>query len=126
MPIYDDLEKKVVLLTGGANGIGASTVRAFAAQGARVFFCDRDQSAGRKLEESVSGSCFSRVNLTREHEVVRWVGSVKKREREIHVLVNNAAVDPRIPLSQLTVDKLDWLFAVNLRPFFLTARECAP
>jgi len=42
------------------------------------------------------------------------------------VLVNNAAIDPRIALAEQTTEKLDDLFAINLRPFFILARACAP
>ena len=47
--VYADLAGKVVLLTGGANGIGAATVRAFHEQGAKVHFCDLDSKAGEAL-----------------------------------------------------------------------------
>ena len=47
--VYPDLRDKVVLISGGASGIGESMVRAFAAQGARVGFVDRAQSQGERL-----------------------------------------------------------------------------
>jgi NAD(P)-dependent dehydrogenase (short-subunit alcohol dehydrogenase family) len=46
---YPDLKNRVVLITGGANGIGAEMVRAFSAQGAQVFFCDLDRKKGRSM-----------------------------------------------------------------------------
>ena len=49
--IYPDLEGKVVLITGGASGIGATLVERFAAQGARVGFLDIDAGAGTALQE---------------------------------------------------------------------------
>jgi len=126
MPTYEDLRDKVILLTGGGNGIGESTVRAFAAQGARVFFCDRDTKAGQRLAVDVPGSFFTPVELTREREIVQWVKFVQKREGRVDTLINNAAVDPRIALSELSTAKLDELFAINLRPFFILSRECRP
>ncbi|MBM3838996.1 MAG: SDR family NAD(P)-dependent oxidoreductase, partial [Verrucomicrobia bacterium] len=50
---YPDLKNQNVLVTGGANGIGAAMVRAFHQQGSRVFFCDLDARAGRALERSL-------------------------------------------------------------------------
>lgn len=125
MPVYEDLREKVVLLTGGSNGIGASTVRAFHAQGARVYFCDRDAEAGEQLQRELPNVSFNRIDLTLEKEVVRWVRRIRGAERAIHVLVNNAAIDPRIPLPELSAERLDEIFAINLRPFFFLARECA-
>jgi D-xylose 1-dehydrogenase len=123
---YLDLAGKVVLLTGGANGIGAATVRAFSAQGAIVEFCDRDKTAGARLERAVSGAKFSVVDLTSERQIVRWISATAKRRGRIDVLVNNAAIDPRISLTDLTIEKLDLLFAINLRALFVTTRATLP
>lgn len=124
---YPDLQDKVVVLTGGANGIGASTVRAFHAQGARVSFCDVDAEAGKALAADLGPSVtFRKVDLTREKQVRAWIDSVAKREGRIDTLVNNAARDPRIPLATMTVEQWDDLFATNLRAYFLTARQSVP
>jgi NAD(P)-dependent dehydrogenase (short-subunit alcohol dehydrogenase family) len=126
VPQYGDLQNKVVLLTGGANGIGAATVAAFAAQGARVEFCDLDRAAGKRVEQAHSKTRFSRVDISREKQVVTWIRAVAKCHSHIDVIVNNAAIDPRIPLAKMTARKLDQLVAVNLRPLFITAREALP
>jgi|ERR1051325_8782271 NAD(P)-dependent dehydrogenase (short-subunit alcohol dehydrogenase family) len=124
MTTFSDLKNRNVLVTGGANGIGAAMVRAFHAQGARVFFCDRDARAGRALAKELRGQVFfSKVDLMQEAQVVRWIGGLGARCKQIHVLVNNAAADPRIPLQKTTAAAWDALFARNLRAYFLTARE---
>jgi NAD(P)-dependent dehydrogenase (short-subunit alcohol dehydrogenase family) len=126
VPIYGDLQNKVVLLTGGANGIGAATVAAFAKQQAIVEFCDLDEVAGGCVERDCPHARHTRLDISRERSVVAWIRSVVKRQGRIDVLVNNAAIDPRIPLDQMTGEKLDKLLAVNLRPLFVTVREAAP
>lgn len=126
MAVYADVKDKVALLTGGANGIGEATLREFHRQGARVYFCDRDGSAGMKLVRELAGIRFTKLDLRKERAIVQWVAKVEKVEGRIHVLVNNAAIDPRIPLEEQTTEKLDDLFATNLRPFFILARACAP
>lgn len=123
MPTYGDLENKVILLTGGANGIGEATVAAFAAQGAIVEFCDLDSAGGHGAERKHRASRFSRVDVSLEKEIVSWVKAVIKRNGRIDVVVNNAAIDPRIPIGDLAVSKLDQIIAINLRPLFITARE---
>jgi D-xylose 1-dehydrogenase len=125
MPVYPELKNRVVLVTGGANGIGAATVLAFRQQQAHVFFCDTDAASGRKLAKEV-GATFRRVDLRHERQVVNWIGEIARAQRRIDVLVNNAACDPRIPLRELTTKRWDDLFAVNLRAAFWCSRESAP
>jgi NAD(P)-dependent dehydrogenase (short-subunit alcohol dehydrogenase family) len=127
MPIYGDLKGKVVLLTGGANGIGEATVRALHDQGARVYFCDIDANAGKSLSAELgAGVFFSKVDLRQEKQVRAWVESVGKGRRQIDVLVNNAAADPRMPLEAMTAKAWDDLFALNLRAYFLTSQAAVP
>jgi len=127
MPTYDDLRDGSVLVTGGANGIGAAIVRAFHAQNARVYFCDTDADAGRSLAKELGERVsFTRVDLTREAQIVRWVKQVTKDGRPVRVLVNNAARDPRMTLESMAARDWDDLFATNLRAYFLMARETAP
>jgi NAD(P)-dependent dehydrogenase (short-subunit alcohol dehydrogenase family) len=122
-----ELRNRNVLLTGGANGIGAATVRAFHAHGARVFFCDVDARAGKALAiELGEGAFFSTLDLRRERQICRWIEQIGTRFQRIHVLVNNAAADPRIGLEDTTAEQWDELFARNLRAYFLTSRQCVP
>jgi D-xylose 1-dehydrogenase len=125
--VYRDLKSAAVLITGGANGIGAATVRSFHAQAARVFFCDIAVQAGKALAKSLGGDVrFSRVDLRQEREISAWMREVAAEAGHIRVLVNNAANDPRIPLKGHTAAQWDELFARNLRAMFLMAREVAP
>ena len=119
-----ELKDKNVLVTGGANGIGSAIVRAFHEQGSRVFFCDVDARAGARLARELGERTeFRRVDLTREREVVEWIGSIGRRHKKIHALINNAARDTRIELARCSVQDWDNLFATNLRAYFLTSRE---
>jgi NAD(P)-dependent dehydrogenase (short-subunit alcohol dehydrogenase family) len=124
---YPDLREAVVLVTGGANGIGNAIVRAFHAQGARVFFCDTDAASGRSLAKELGVRAdFAQVDLTREAQIVRWVKRVAGGGEPGRVLVNNAARDPRMGLETMSAKDWDDLFATNLRAYFLMARETAP
>ena len=127
MTRFFELQDRNILVTGGANGIGAAIVRSLRGQGARVFFCDVDAKAGAVLAKELGGETFfSKVDLMREREVVRWIAKVGARCPTIHALVNNAACDPRIPLEKTSVADWDRLFARNLRAYFLTCREAVP
>ncbi|MBC8242867.1 MAG: SDR family oxidoreductase [Verrucomicrobia bacterium] len=127
MASYDELAGRVVLITGGANGIGRAMVKAFHAQGAAVCFCDVDEKAGSRLAKRLGDRAeFATVNLCREADIKRWVARLAKRHGAIHVLINNAARDPRIALEDVTAKAWDDLFAANIRAQFLTCREASP
>jgi len=122
--ILPELKGSNVLVTGGANGIGAAIVRGFHAQGARVCFCDCDARAGQALARDFGKrALFHPVNLAEESEIVRWIDDVGRRAGRVHTLVNNAARDPRLSLGRTSAAAWDDLFATNLRAYFLTVRE---
>ena len=127
MATYDELAGRLVLITGGANGIGQAMVEAFHAQGAVGCFCDLDDRAGVRLAKRLGDRAeFAKVNLCREAGIKRWVAHLAKRHGEIHVLINNAARDPRIALEDVTAKVWDDLIAGNIRAYFLACREAAP
>jgi NAD(P)-dependent dehydrogenase (short-subunit alcohol dehydrogenase family) len=119
-----ELKGRNILITGGANGIGAATVRAFHQQGSRVFLCDVDARAGARLARELGDRAeFCRVDLTKERDVVKWIHRIGRRHKMIHALINNAARDTRLELNRCSAKDWDSLFATNLRACFLTSRE---
>jgi NAD(P)-dependent dehydrogenase (short-subunit alcohol dehydrogenase family) len=100
-------------------------VQAFSQQSAKVFFCDVDGRAGAEVARR-SRASFSRIDLVREGDIRTWIRSLCARSKQIDVLINNAAYDPRVPLAGSTVKFWDDLFARNLRAAFLTSREASP
>ena len=125
--IYKDLSDKVVLVTGGANGIGAAMVESFCHQGAKVYFCDSDETTGQQLATTLKEKViFQKLNLVRESSVRSWIKKIGIKEKKIDVLVNNAASDPRIPFESMTSQQWDQLFARNLKAYFLTSQSALP
>ena len=126
-PQYPDLKNQSVLITGGATGIGEALVRAFAGQGARVFFCDIQEEAGQELASDLGEQAhFARVDLTEEEQVVDWIQGIADEEGAIRVLLNNAAQDSRVPLHETTMDRWDHLTRINLRSAYLCIQQAAP
>jgi D-xylose 1-dehydrogenase len=123
---YPSLVDRVVLVTGGATGIGASFVEHFAAQGARVGFFDIDTSAGVALADSLGDSrhkpLFVTCDLTDIDALRAAIADVKAAFGPIQVLVNNAANDRRHTLAEVTPESFDAGIAVNVRHQLFTAQ----
>ncbi|HKR47445.1 MAG TPA: SDR family oxidoreductase [Paraburkholderia sp.] len=126
---YPSLADRVVLITGGATGIGASFVEHFAAQGARVAFFDIDASAGQALADELGDSrhkpLFANVDLTDISALRAAIADVKAALGPIQVLVNNAANDKRHTLAEVTPESFDAGVAVNLRHQLFAAQSVA-
>ncbi|RQG99906.1 SDR family NAD(P)-dependent oxidoreductase [Paraburkholderia dinghuensis] len=120
---YPSLVDRVVLITGGATGIGASFVEHFVAQGARVGFLDINTSEGLALADSLGGPgspprhkpVFVTCDLTDIDALRTAVADVKAALGPIEVLVNNAANDRRHELADITPESFDAGIAVNVR-----------
>lgn len=85
------LQGKVALITGGASGIGKSTVELFIQEGAFVIVGDIDAKNGLQLQDKYAGSCvFQRADVTSEAEVKALVKFAADRHGRIDILFNNA------------------------------------
>ncbi|GGK24184.1 SDR family NAD(P)-dependent oxidoreductase [Salinarimonas ramus] len=124
---YRDLAEKTVFVSGGATGIGADLVTAFAHQGATVAFVDLDAEAGEALRtrlEAQTGArlAFTRVDVTDTAALVAAIDAAAGHQGRLDVLVNNAANDRRAAVE--TVGPADWdaAMAVNLKHQFFAAQ----
>jgi NAD(P)-dependent dehydrogenase (short-subunit alcohol dehydrogenase family) len=128
---YAGLAGRVALITGGASGIGAAFVRAFAAQQARVAFLDIDADAGAALVREVASECgaapiFVPCDLLDIDALRTAMAEVRGALGDAAVLVNNAANDQRQILSEVTPAEFDWMIGVNLRHVFFAAQAVVP
>jgi len=128
---YAGLADRVVLITGGASGIGAAFVRAFAAQGSRVAFLDIDTQAGEALAQEVakaSGAAplFVPCDLLDIDALRAALAKVRGSLGDAAVLVNNAANDQRQVLADVTPADFDWTIGVNLKHVFFAAQAVVP
>jgi NAD(P)-dependent dehydrogenase (short-subunit alcohol dehydrogenase family) len=129
--IYPSLRDRVVLITGGASGIGAALVRRFAEQGARVAFLDVMDEQGEDLAREIAAAGhrqpFYRHCDLRDIPALRAsVVEVANTVGPVQVLVNNAANDQRHRLEEVTPEYWDERQAVNLRHQFFAAQAVAP
>ncbi|MES2056935.1 MAG: SDR family oxidoreductase [Pseudomonadota bacterium] len=131
MAIYPSLVERVVLVSGGAGGIGAAMVEAFAQQKATVLVLDRDAAAAERLCDSIAARhvqrpIWSAVDLTDIDTTLRIVGELQQRVGPIDVLINNAGNDEAHAFMTVTPDYFDDRIAVNLRHQFFLAQAVAP
>ena len=123
---YPDLAGRTVFVSGGASGIGASFVHAFAGQGARVAFVDIDDDAGGALAAELGGAAVYRRCDVRDVEALQQAIDAAGAELgPVRVLVNNAARDDRHAFEDVTPAYWDERMAVNLRHQFFAAQAAA-
>lgn len=128
--IYPDLKGKVVIITGGASGIGEAFVRAFVGQGAKVGFIDIDAGAGEALAAELvfagHTAQFQTLDLRDIPALQKGIATLKDALGPIGVLVNNAAHDERHPALEVTPEAFDDRIAVNLRHQFFASQAVLP
>ena len=128
------MQDKVVLITGGAAGIGKAAAIRFAAGGAKVVICDVNTEVGEATAREVGG-VFYNVNVADRQAVQAWVDDVVAKFGKVDVLVNNAgitrdarfvAVKDGVLVKQMDEAAFDLVIAINLKGTFNCAQAVAP
>jgi NAD(P)-dependent dehydrogenase (short-subunit alcohol dehydrogenase family) len=121
------LAGKVVLITGGASGIGLASAQACATEGARVVISDINDAAGEAEAQRLQGAghdvAFLHHDATSEGDWKRVVDEVVRRHGTLDVLVNNAGIAVIAPLEQETLTGWRRTQAINMEGVFLGCRE---
>lgn len=134
-----NLAGKVVVITGGAAGIGRATARRFAVEGSRVAVWDVDAERGADLANELGGSAgegfFSRVDVTSAESVKAATEEVTARWGGVDVLINNAGIvrDAQLVkwkgdhlVSTMTDEQFGAVIDVNLKGVFHCTRALVP
>lgn len=130
------MKDKVVLITGGAAGIGRATALRFAEEGAKVVICDINESAGQEtLQQLGRQAAFYKVNVASRQEAQAWVDDAAAKYGRIDVLVNNAGIlrdgqlvkfKEGVLTGQMPEADFDLVISVNLKGVFNCAQAAAP
>lgn len=125
------LRDKVVVVTGGAMGIGRAYCLGVAAEGARVAVADivDPKPVVKEIEARGAQALGVECDVSREADTLRMATETLARFGRIDVLVNNAALYgplKRRPFTEIPVEEWDRVLAVNLRGLFLCARAVFP
>lgn len=125
-----DFSGKVVVVTGGARGIGRAVSLAFARRGAKVAVLDVDEPACAahlaRLERAGAQALALCADVASEAQVRRAVQQTVETFGRIDVLINNAGIGGTRPLSRRPMEEWDRILAVNLRGPYMMVKYCAP
>lgn len=138
--IYPSLENKIVVITGGAEGIAAAAAELFCRQGSTVIILDISKSSAQALIDrlkSEKGSEASKLTIPTFYEcdvtdldkLRTTAQKILEEFKTVHVLVNSAAAagaKSRVPSSQVTPESWEFDINVNLRHIFFLTQAIVP
>lgn len=122
------LTEKIILLTGGADGIGWECAKGYARAGAHVCILDRNAAGADKLKE-LPGSehLFFQCDVTKASEIESTITEITNRFGKLDAVHNNAGTaNPSLPLHNTTDEQWQQVFDLNVKSIFLTTRYALP
>ncbi|MCP2041487.1 NAD(P)-dependent dehydrogenase (short-subunit alcohol dehydrogenase family) [Neisseria sp. HSC-16F19] len=125
------LKDKVVLVTGGASGIGKAVVSLFAAQGAKVAITDINEADGQALVEELKAQGrevrFWRLDVSQEDNCRQVVDDIARTFGRVDILINNAGLTGKDTATHET-DTADWdrVFAIDVKGVFFMTKYAVP
>jgi NAD(P)-dependent dehydrogenase (short-subunit alcohol dehydrogenase family) len=123
------LKDKIAVITGGAHGMGESTARLFAREGAKIMIADVLEREGGEVAASIRAgggdALFMRLDVSQEEQWPEVVSATVARHGRLDVLVNNAGISGAVP-DRMSTEHFDRLIAVNTRGTFLGMKYAIP
>ena len=115
----NNIEGKVVVITGASSGLGEATARMLSAHGAIVVLgarrLDRIEALAGELARAGGRALALQTDVTRAAEVQRLVDTAVEKFGRIDVIINNAGLMPSSPLERLRIDDWDRMIDVNIK-----------
>lgn len=125
-----DFSNKVVVVTGGGQGIGACIATAYAKKKATVVIAEIDEEAGKEVEAEVNAlgghGYFIQVDVASEDSVKEMIGKLEKKYGKIDILVNNAAISSGDTLFTREIEAFEEVLRVNVTGSYICVKHCAP
>lgn len=120
-------DNKIAVVIGGNSGIGLSSARAFAAEGAQVVITGRDPATLAAAEKQIgAGTLAIRSDVSDLASLDRVMHALRERHGRIDVLFVNAGIGTFTPVRDVTPELWDEVHAVNLRGCFFAAQKALP
>jgi 3-hydroxybutyrate dehydrogenase len=116
----NNIKKKVAIITGGANGIGAAISKTLANEGYQIMIADRDKDNGLKFSNSINAS-FLQIDLSEKSACKELIDATVEQLGSVDILVNNAGFQHISKLKDFPEDTWNAMMSVMLNaPFLLT------
>lgn len=117
------LDGKIVLITGGASGIGAAIARKFVDNGATSIIVDIDQELGNTTAQQIGEKAhFYYLNIADENSVNETIDKIMQNFAKIDILINNAGITNDKLLVRMTKEDWERVININLTGTFLMTR----
>lgn len=122
------LKDKTAIVTGAGSGFGKGIAMRFAKEGARVGVLDINAEAAREVASQIGNSAFAmEADVSIDGDVSRMVQEALDRWGQLDILVNNAGTTHRNqPMTEVTEEEYERIFAVNVKSVYLSARHVVP
>jgi 3-oxoacyl-[acyl-carrier protein] reductase len=122
------LANKIALVTGAGSGFGEGIARTFAREGAKVVIADINEKAAREVAAAIGKNAIAaRADVSRRADVDAAVKAALDAFGGLDILVNNAGINfNRAPLTEVTDEQFDRIFAVNVKSIYLFAQAVVP
>ncbi|QWW70041.1 SDR family NAD(P)-dependent oxidoreductase [Rhizobium sp. WYJ-E13] len=120
-------DKKVVVVTGGTDGIGLATAKAFAAEGAHVYVTGRRQERlDEALEEIANGAIGVQGDVSDPSALDRLYARIKQDHGRVDVVFANAGISESAPIGGIEEDHFDRVFDINVKGTVFTVQKALP
>ena len=116
------LKDKVAIVTGGASGIGATTVKEMIKEGASVLIADVNDERGFKLAEELNNTVYLKTDITNEADVKNMVTKVEQVFGGLDILFNCAGVNIIEKRDRITIDNVRHIIDINLMGTILASK----
>ena len=122
------LKDKTAIVTGAGSGFGKGIAMRFAKEGARVGVIDINAEAAREVASQIGNSAFAmEADVSIDRDVSRMVQEALDRWGQLDILVNNAGTTHRNkPMTEVTEEEYERIFAVNVKSVYLSAKHIVP
>lgn len=120
------LEGRSALITGAARGIGRAFAEAYVREGATVAIADIDLTRAKETADEIGDRAYAvEMDVTDQASIDTAIGTVEERRGGLDILVNNAALFDAAPITEITRESYDKLFAINVGGLLFTMQAAA-